>query len=402
MPLLYSLACGGVLLLAFLLSTNALRVNRLANRWLGVFLAGVACVLLGRALPGTPVAAHYPTLLGWLELTRLAMAPAFYLSVVQFTAPNRPWRGRDGLHFLPWLLFLLAMLPLLLGWGPAGVAGLSSSTASVGRALVFAAPKVQAIGYWLAAYLALRQHQRQVLQLTAHPEPIDLQWLQQVLWGLALLVGLWLNELFFHLGWVLALTPLGYLSAVFYLAYHALRQREVFAFPAPIRAEIQELWQEETPEFELAGSAPTASKQVRLSPSQVAYWQQQLSHLLETEQVYLEADLSLPALAQRAGLSTHELSYVLNEGFGVNFFQFINAYRVAEAQRLLASAQHQHLSMVGIAFEAGFSSKTTFNTTFKKVTGLTPSQFLQQVRAGEAPLSAPPSRTWLPPMGSVG
>jgi AraC-like DNA-binding protein len=93
---------------------------------------------------------------------------------------------------------------------------------------------------------------------------------------------------------------------------------------------------------------------------------------------------------------------VLNEGFGVNFFQFINAYRVAEAQRLLASAQHQHLSMVGIAFEAGFSSKTTFNTTFKKLTGLTPSQFLQQVRAGEAPLPEPPGRAWLPPMGSVG
>jgi AraC-like DNA-binding protein len=58
--------------------------------------------------------------------------------------------------------------------------------------------------------------------------------------------------------------------------------------------------------------------------------------------------------------------------------------------------------MVGIAFEAGFSSKTTFNTTFKKLTGLTPSQFLQQVRAGEAPLPEPPGRVWLPPMGSVG
>ncbi|RZL07451.1 MAG: AraC family transcriptional regulator, partial [Hymenobacter sp.] len=380
MSLLYSLACGGLLLLAFLLNTNALRVNRLANRWLGIFLGCVGCVLLGRVLPGTPVAAQYPSLPGWLELTRLAMGPAFYLSVVQFTAPSRPWQWRDTLHFLPWLLFLLVMLPSLLGWGPAGVARLPSGTAAVGRVLVFATPKVQAIGYWLAAYLALRQHQRHVLQLTAQPEPIDLQWLKQVLWGLALLVGLWLNELFFHLGWVLALTPAGYLGAVFYLAYYALRQPEVFAFPAPVRAEIQELWQPESPA--LPDPAPSSPKQARLSPSQVAYWQQRLNQLLETEKVYLEADLSLPALAQRAGLSTHELSYVLNEGFGVNFFQFINAYRVAEAQRLLASAQHQHLSLVGIAFEAGFSSKTTFNTTFKKVTGLTPSQFLQQVRAG--------------------
>jgi AraC-like DNA-binding protein len=286
------------------------------------------------------------------------------------------------------------------GWGPAGIAGLSGSAAAVGRVLVFALPKAQAIGYWLAAYLALRRHQHQVLQLTAQPEPMALQWLQQVLWGLALLVVLWLNELFFHLGWVLVLTPAGYLGAVFYLAYYALRQPEVFAFSAPVRAEIQELWQEQVPD--LPAPSPSSPKQARLSPSQVAYWQQRVQQLVETERVYLEADLSLPALAQRAGLSTHELSYVLNEGFGVNFFQFINAYRVAEAQRLLASAQHQHLSLVGIAFEAGFSSKTTFNTTFKKVTGLTPSQFQQQVRAGSAPQSVSPGSVPLPPMGSVG
>jgi AraC-like DNA-binding protein len=389
-----------MLLLAFLLSTNALRVNRLANRWLGVFLACVGCVLLGRVLPGTTVAAHHPSLLGWLELTRLAMAPAFYLSVVQFTAPNRPVQRRDGLHFLPWLLFLLAMLPGLLGWRPAGAALLPGGVAAVGRVLVFAAPKVQAIGYWLAAYLALRQHQRQLQQLTAQPEPVDLQWLKQVLWGLALLVLLWLNELFLHLGWVLELTPIGYLGAVFYLAHYTLRQPEVFAFAAPVRVEIQELWQQGSPAT--PGPAASPPKQERLSPSQVVYWQQRLRQLLETEKVYLEADLSLPALAQRVGLSTHELSYVLNEGFEVNFFQFINAYRVAEAQRLLASAQHQHLSMVGIAFEAGFSSKTTFNTTFKKLTGLTPSQFLQEVRAGSAPQPAPPGSAQLPPMGSVG
>jgi AraC-like DNA-binding protein len=400
MPLFYSLACGGVLLLAFLLSTNALGVNRLANRWLGIFLACVGCVLLGRVLPGTTVTAHYPGLTGWLELTRLAMAPALYLSVVQFTAPNRPLQWQDGLHFLPWLLFLLAMLPSLLSGGPAGVAGLPGGVVVLGRALVFATPKVQAIGYWLAAYLALRRHQRHVLQLTAQPESINLQWLKQVLWGLALLVGLWLNELFFHLGWVLALTPIGYLGAVFYVAHYALRQPEVFAFPAPIRAEIQELWQQDSPA--LPGPAPSLPKQARLSPSQVAYWQQRLRQLLEIEKIYLEADLSLPALAQRVGLSTHELSYVLNEGFRVNFFQFINAYRVAEAQRLLASAQHQHLSMVGIAFEAGFSSKTTFNTTFKKTTGLTPSQFLQAVRAGSTPQPEPPGSIQLPPMGSVG
>lgn len=294
------------------------------------------------------------------------------------------------------------MLPPLLGAGPPGALGLPGWAALVVRPLVFATPKVQAIGYWLAAYRVLRRHQRHLPRLTAQLEPLGLQWLQQVLWGLAGLVLLWLNELFFHLGWVLALTPVGYLGAVFYLAYYALRQPEVFAFSAPVRAEIQELWQEDAPAAPAPAPAPSSPKQARLSPSQVAYWQHRLQQQLATEKVYLDPDLSLPALAQRAGLTTHELSYVLNEGFGLNFFQFINGYRVEEAKRLLASAQHQHLSMVGIAFEAGFSSKTTFNTTFKKVTGLTPSQFVQAIRAGAAPQPALPGSALLPPIGSVG
>ena len=387
--MLYLLACGGVLVLAFLLST--LRVNRLANTWLGVFLACFACVLLDRGLPP-----NYPTLPGWLELTRLAMAPAFYLSVVHFTAPNRPARRRDALHFLPWLLFLLLLLPHLLT-GQVLIRPVPSWAVAATRLLVFATPKLQATAYWLAAYLALNRHQRQLPQLTAQLEPRDLQWLKHLLWGAALLMLLWGNELFLHINWVLALTPVGYLATVFYLAYVALRQPEVFAFSAPVREQIQELWQEATPVL-----PTTPAKQERLSPSQVAFWQQRLQQLLETQKPYLAADLSLPVLAEQIGLSTHELSYVLNEGVGVNFFQFINAYRVEEAKRLLCSPQHQHLSIVGIAFEAGFSSKTTFNTTFKKVTGLTPSQFMQEARTGNNPQAEPPDSALLPPMGSVG
>jgi AraC-like DNA-binding protein len=398
--MLYILASGGVLLLAFLIGANVLRVNRLANGWLGGFLACFGCVLISRGLPSTVVAAHYPSLPGWLELTRLAMAPAFYLSIVQFTAPSRPFQRRDALHFLPWLLFLLVMLPQLLGGGPLGQVALPGWAIGATRRLVFATPKAQVISYWLAAYLVLSRHQRQLPRLTAQLEHLDLQWLKHVLWSAALLVLLWLNELFLHVDWVLILTPFGYLGAVYYLAYFALRQPEVFAFSTPVRAEIQELWQEEV-------SVPpdlvtTPPKQARLSPSQVTFWQQRLCQLLEKEKVYLVADLSLPVLAQQTGLSTHELSYVLNEGFGVNFFQFINGYRVEEAKRLLRSAQHQHLSIVGIAFEAGFSSKTTFNTTFKKVTGLTPSQFMQEARRDNTPVPAPSGSMPLPPMSSPG
>jgi AraC-like DNA-binding protein len=393
--MLYTLACGSVFLLALLAFANPMKVNVLANRWLSLFLFCLGCTLLGRVLPGTAAAVHYPVLPGLLELTYLAMAPALYLSVVQFTAPRRDFRPANALHFLPWLLFLCYLTPLLLPGPPRGQPPLPGWAALVLRYLIFASTKVQAVAYWVAAYVCLVRHQGHIRRVASQLEYINLQWLRHVLWGLAVLVLLWLNELFLHIDWALALTPASYLAAVYYVAYCALRQREVFAFPEAARDDLQALLQE--------AAAPAESvRQPRLSAAQLQYWQPRLQGLLTTEKVYLEADLSLPGLAQKAGLTTHELSFVLNEGFGVNFFQFINGYRVEEAKRLLTSAQHQHLSMVGIAFEAGFSSKTTFNTTFKKVTGLTPSQFLQQGQAGKAPLPELPGGAWLPPMGSPG
>lgn len=394
--MLYVVACGGVLLLAFLLGTTPQRAYQLANGWLSLFLLCLGGVLLTRAQPA--LGALLPTgLVGWLELLRLAMAPALYLSVVQFIVPRRR-RALDAVHFVPWLLFLVLRLPPLLGYS-AEIAAWPMGVAPWVRLLVLATPKVQAVGYWLAAYLLLRQHLRP-LGLGAQPEPRRLRWLLMLLWGLGLLLGLWLLELLLPAHRGISLLPVIYLAAVGYLAYYALRQPEVAAFaglgqlelPAPLPAYDQ-----------AASLAPTAppGRQPRLSPSQLAHCQQQLLHLLATARPYLQPDLSLPALAQQAGLSTHELSYVLNEGLGVNFFQLLNRYRVEEAKRLLASTQHHHLSVLGIAFEAGFSSKTTFNTAFKKATGLSPSQYVASLPPGGGPAPELPSAA-VPPSGSPG
>jgi AraC-like DNA-binding protein len=73
------------------------------------------------------------------------------------------------------------------------------------------------------------------------------------------------------------------------------------------------------------------------------------------------------------------MSYLINSGFGENFFQFINKYRVERAKELLNIDKLSKYSILGIAFESGFNSKTTFNTTFKKFTNQTPSEYLKRV-----------------------
>jgi AraC-like DNA-binding protein len=74
-------------------------------------------------------------------------------------------------------------------------------------------------------------------------------------------------------------------------------------------------------------------------------------------------------------LTPHQLSYLINIGFNENFFLFVNKYRVERVKELLINKENDHLSILGIAFESGFSSKTAFNTTFKKFTQQTPSEY---------------------------
>ena len=93
---------------------------------------------------------------------------------------------------------------------------------------------------------------------------------------------------------------------------------------------------------------------------------------------FLNKGFSIDELATKVGSNRTYVSNVINAESEQNFNQFVNAYRVKEAIRLLGDEEKQHLTIEGIAKEVGFSSKSSFNPAFKKFTGLTPSQYLKQ------------------------
>ncbi|MDJ1503165.1 helix-turn-helix domain-containing protein [Xanthocytophaga agilis] len=102
---------------------------------------------------------------------------------------------------------------------------------------------------------------------------------------------------------------------------------------------------------------------------------QRLLSFMVTERPYLNGDLTLNELADKLKLSTHHLSQLVNEQIGKNFSDFINEYRVEELKKRLQDPASTHIKIEELAFESGFNSKSVFNTAFKKMTGLTPSQF---------------------------
>jgi AraC-like DNA-binding protein len=116
------------------------------------------------------------------------------------------------------------------------------------------------------------------------------------------------------------------------------------------------------------------------SPAQAEAYLQQLLRMMDEKQLYRNSLLTLQDLADEMGISQHHLSQVINTQLGKNFYDFINGYRVDEIKSRLRDPKLHHLTILTIAFEAGFNTKSSFNSFFKKYTGLTPSQYRTQGR----------------------
>ena len=99
----------------------------------------------------------------------------------------------------------------------------------------------------------------------------------------------------------------------------------------------------------------------------------ELNKSMLKNQFYKNTDVKLSNIAKELHISSHQLSQLLNDNLGKSFALFINEYRIEEAKRILKENNQHTLEVIG--FESGFSSKSTFYATFKKVVGLTPSQY---------------------------
>ena len=103
--------------------------------------------------------------------------------------------------------------------------------------------------------------------------------------------------------------------------------------------------------------------------------------LMETDKVYLNSDLTIQILAEYAGTTVKKCSYVLSQGLNTNFNRFINKYRVEAFKNKVLEHSNQNFTLLSIAYDCGFESKSTFNRAFKNLTGSTPSQYLEALNS---------------------
>lgn len=102
---------------------------------------------------------------------------------------------------------------------------------------------------------------------------------------------------------------------------------------------------------------------------------------MERDKLFQETELTLQNLADKLKYPSYQVSQVINDKMGKSFYELVNGYRVEEAKRLLIHEQSKNYTILSVGFEAGFNSKTTFNTVFKKFTGQTPTDYRNKALA---------------------
>lgn len=127
--------------------------------------------------------------------------------------------------------------------------------------------------------------------------------------------------------------------------------------------------------------AVSRTKKLFFTEKELIRYKKRLEDLMSEEELFLDAELSLRLLAQYLNLTPNQMSQLLNEGFGQNFAHYINTYRLEDFKtRLQDGAAHQS-TLLSLAYDSGFNSKTVFNTFFKKKEGITPNAYWKKVNS---------------------
>ncbi|WP_291145481.1 helix-turn-helix domain-containing protein [Flavobacterium sp. UBA7680] len=373
--ILNAIICGAAFLLTFIIFVNQNKVNIKANRWFGSFIFCIFLILLEDVIIDSKILREDDILNQLINISSFVVAPIFYLSVSYYIEPVRKWKIIDYFHFcFAFLIFTLLILSWIID-SKAEPEDISPEIEQKTIAIFNFIFSLYVFIYCFLAYKKIIKHENTIRLLNSVSENLDLKWLKNIIVGVIFITIFWILDIVFQISegnkTFDILTSLIYFLSIFYITYYWQKQKEIFPYSLEEKKEIETIIVET--------SLPEGKRKQLLNHEELEEHKSRLLQLMDAEKPYLDFELNLVKLAASMNISTHILSYVINNGFGENFYQFINRYRIEEAKKLMANSEMDRLSLLGIGFSVGFNSKTVFNTTFKKVTGQTPSEYKKQI-----------------------
>jgi len=318
----------------------------------------------------------------------LLIGPFLYLYVRSFKEVIT-WR-KAWPHFLLFFVFLFLdylFIPLFFSKYSSPHQEQLLNPAGNIRIIIRVIRNVQMIVYYFLARGTLLSYQKSIQHLFSEVSQINLGWVKWLINGYIFLIVSLLVLFYFVVRYpnqfdVLIVINTALITPYIYLmTFKGLTQRTLWQMTANEQKKNLEREIREAEEMELLKKEKKKSQDVKLhQQSKIAEIVSRISETMQNKKLYQETELTLQMLAQVLGLPSYQVSHAINEGMNQNFYDLINTYRVEEAKRLLLDPKNRNFTILSVGFEAGFNSKTTFNTVFKRFTGLTPTEYREKER----------------------
>lgn len=361
--------------LAFILLSKSHKTN--ADKILFFWLVGIGIHLFLYYLIFSGKYIGYPYLLGLSIPLPLIHGPFLYLYTASATNQLKKWKI-ELLHFLPVIFSFLSILDFFL------LSNEEKKLVFVNQGqgyetityIIYIAVFLSGIIYVIWSLLLLKKHRKNILNQFSYSEKVNLAWLRYLIYGIGLI---WV---FVILGNDKLLFSIVVLFVIF-IGYFGINQVGIFTKKTPLiddNSVIQNEINQSLDDEIIKENKP--SKYLKSGLNQEAAFE--IYELLKTrmtkEQLYVNSELTLVELAQILDVLPNNLSQVINTFEQKNFYDYINSKRVEQFIKLVAIPENKKYTILSLAYDCGFNSKSSFNKYFKKVTNQTPSEYLNSLK----------------------
>ncbi len=348
------------LLFIFMLSA---KVRKKVNGYI-VFLTFLLTVgLIGRIIHITGLSDSEFRFISLSEFATLFFGSTIYLFTRSSLLGEKPGT-KDWLHFIPGVVYSLAVTVCFLlprEWAISMRPTRETLFTMITTFITFGL--TVNIAYYLASVRLFFNFQKQLKHEVSYS--VKFRFFQNFLIALGLCFLCWIVVFFISLfgdqmteRTAREFIWLGIAFIILFIAYYGIREPDL---------------------YQVASLLPSKKyAQSKLSIKDLDLLKSRLDQLMEEKKPYLNRKLLKAELAEMLGISNPEMARLLNEKVGMNFFEYVNYYRIKEFIELAKTDKAKTLTFFGLAQEAGFNSKTTFNKSFKNLMGTSPKEYLDK------------------------
>lgn len=340
------------------------------SRYLLVLFFALLFLVLGSSL--IIWNSHFQTLLSSsgslfpiiLSAGLLLQGPALYLYLVSLSTDIVLFRWKNLFHLLPAIITSLTILVFhidLIGWLPWNWSQLPLSS-FVALQFVWAVFKCLPVIYVLACFYVECQLRRQLKQQFDRASFLELRWAEMILVGF-FIHWLWACIAYFVSNF--ASRETNDLLGIIYNYFTVILVNFLFIFGLLNSKEF------------IISLPPTAEKKIDMA--ELSEKVQLIDNAIQLNKLHLNTQINLERFAEHIQIKPRELSAILNSHYQQNFFEFINGHRIQEAKHLLTSSDYLEESILDISHRAGFNSQSAFHRFFKRLEGITPSEYRKKM-----------------------